>query len=247
MSYQACSARWSVAVVAAVACLAVEVAPVSAQEDDQEKQEFDDPVHVVQRKPVLKKQRFEFAPRFGTSLNDAIYRSFKVGANANYHITERLHIGGLFEWYDFGGALGGRTGAYEKSYDQTSTEADAPVLNWFGGLEGGFVPIYGKFTLFNSAILHYDIGASLGAGYANVESVNSTSDDGTFGATGSLMARLFLNDWMALDFELRDIFFPATLTTGGQQHDVLANVVTFSGGVSLYLPTSFEYSEAQGD
>jgi outer membrane beta-barrel protein len=228
-------------VAATVAVMLVDVSPAAAQ-DTEEKKEFDDTVHVVQRKPMLQKNRLEIAPRFGTSLNDPIYRSFKAGANLNFHISERAYIGGLFEWYNFGDALGGRTSAFEKSYDQTSTQADAPVLNWFGGLEGGFKPIYGKFALFNSAIMYYDLGASIGVGYADATSINRPSSSGTFGATASLSGRLFLNDWMAFDLELRDIFYPTKLSSGGQRQNVLANSVTFSGGVSLYLPTTFEYS-----
>lgn len=240
MSHLARYVCWSF-VAATVAVMLVEVSTAAAQETE-EKEEFDDTVHVVQRKPMLQKNRLEIAPRFGTSLNDPIYRSFKAGLNLNYHFSERAYLGGLFEWYNFGDALGGRTGTFEKAYDQTSTQADAPVLNWFAGLEGGFKPIYGKFALFNSAIMYYDLGASIGVGYADATSINLPTSEGTFGATASLSGRLFINDWMAFDLELRDIFYPAKLASGGQNQSTLANSVTVSGGVSLYLPTSFEYS-----
>ena len=77
-------------------CLFALPAPLFAQ---QVRKKFKDTIHIVQRKPVLQKGRFELAPRFGMTFNDALYRSFRVGSSANYHITERLFIGGLFDWY----------------------------------------------------------------------------------------------------------------------------------------------------
>lgn len=209
--------------------------------EEKEKEEFEDTIHVIQRKPVLEENRFELTPRFGMSVNDSVYRSFKVGTNANFHISERVYIGGLFEWFDFGTALGGPTKTFEKNFDQTSAAPDAPVVNWFGALEGGFKPIYGKFALFNFSILYYDIGATLGVGYVNAESLTLAAPQGTFGATGSIIARLFLNDWMAFDLELRDLLYPAKLSSGAETVNTIANIVTVSGGVSFYLPTSFEY------
>jgi len=240
-------ARWSVLAAFAVAYASVGIGPAVAQ-DEKTKGDFEDEIHVLQRKPVLENNRFELTPRFGTSVNDTIYRSFKVGANGNFHVSERVYIGLLFEWYDFGGALGGPTNTFQKSYDATSTTADAPVLNWFGGAEAGFKPIYGKFALFNIAILYYEIGASLGLGYADAESMALPRSGGTFGATGSLNMRLFLNDWLAFDLEFRDILFPTTVSAGGgNQEDILGNIATVSGGVSIYLPTTFEYGDEDSE
>ena len=73
----------------------------------QVRRKFKDKIHVVQKKPVLQKKRLEIAPRFGLSFNDPLYRSFKVGANLNYHIKERVFLGATVDWYNFGGALGG--------------------------------------------------------------------------------------------------------------------------------------------
>lgn len=240
-------ARWSVIAAVVLASMSVGVGPAAAQ-GEKEKGDFEDTIHVLQRKPILEKNRVELTPRFGTSINDSIHRSFKLGTNINYHVSERVYVGGLFEWYDFGSALGGPTSTFEKSYDQTSTTADAPVLNWYGGAEAGFKPIYGKFALFNLAILYYELGATLGVGYANAESITLPNASGTFGATGSVNMRLFLNDWMAFDFELRDILFPATVATGGgNQTNTIGNIATFSGGISLYLPTSSQKTDEESN
>jgi outer membrane beta-barrel protein len=211
--------------------------PAAAQET---RQEFDDTIHVVQRKPVLQKGRLDFVPRIGLTFNDTIYRTMKVGVNANYHISESLYVGGLFEWYDFGDALGGQTQTFESIQNETSTTADAPVVNWLGGLEIGYKPIVGKFALFNSGILFYDLGVTLGGAYVNSQSVAIQSASSGFGGTISMVGRVFLNDWMAINLEIRDVIFSADLAGAS---GTIANVASVAGGVSFYLPTSFQYSD----
>jgi hypothetical protein len=61
-----------------------------------------------------------------------------------------------------------------------------------------------------------------------------SGSSGGFGGTGSLVGRLFVNDWMAFDLELRDLIFPTTLN----DQSVVANLVTVSAGMSFYFPTS---------
>jgi len=235
--------RWSLSFVVAAASLLTFATSGFSQDDEEtkERQSFEDTVHVIQRKPLLEEGRFELTPRFGVSVNDSIYRSFKVGTNANYHITERLYVGGLFEWFDFGETLGGTTEAFERSFDQTSNFADAPVANWAGAVEAGYKPLYGKFALFNTSILYYDIGATLGAGIMNAGSIEN-EEESTFVGTASLVGRLFFNDWMAMNLELRDFLFEASLRGGNS----LANLVTVSAGISLYLPTSARTEASAG-
>lgn len=232
--------RWPLFLFVAGAMMWTGLPEASAQE---EREEFEDTIHIIQKKPVLVGGRFELTPQFGVTINDSVYRRFKTGANATYHITERIHVGGLFDWYDFGETLGGRTNVFDKTFKQTRTAADAPVVNWFGALEGGYTPIYGKFTLFNLAIIYYDISASLGVGAINSESLVQPEPSTGFAATGSLQSHLYISDWMALNVRVRDVLFPSTLTGPNGQSNQISNLVTVSAGVSLYFPTSFEYSE----
>lgn len=231
--------RWSVLTAVFVATSLFALSTAHAEDDEKERKHFEDTIHVIQKKPVLEKNRLEVTPRFGMSINDPIYRSFAVGSNANFHLSERFYIGGLFEWFDFGDAIGGTTKTFDRAVDETRTQADAPVLNWFGALEAGYTPIYGKFTLFNISILYYNIGATLGAGYLDAESL-TTASAGGFGATGSIVGRLFLNDWMAFDLEVRDHLFQANLQ-GGEETPI-SNIVTAAAGFSFYIPPTFEYS-----
>lgn len=222
------------------ACLLGMFNPTTASAEQQIRKKFKDTIHVVQPKPVLQKKRFELVPRLGLTINDSVQRRFKAGVNANFHIAEPIYIGGIFEWYDFGNALGGESDAYRQMRQETGTKADSPMLNWYGGLELGFVPLWGKFSLFNSSIVFYDIAVTAGGVYINAESLLLRSPQSTFGGTVSVVGRVFLNKWIALNTEVRDIVYLADLKGASGS---FANVVSVGFGFSFYLPTSFEYSE----
>lgn len=222
-----------------VAALVLAVAtPVMAE--DTAKEDFEDTIHVVQKKPVLQKSRFDLVPRFGMSVNDSMYRHFKVGVSGNYHFTESLYLGGLFDWYNFGDTLGGPTASFKASQNATGSASDAAVVNWSGGLELGYIPIVGKFAFAESFIVYYDMGVTLGGEYINSESIALPGATGGPGGTVSLVTRVFFNDWLALNLEVRDLIFSADLK--GQQ-GAITNLVTVAAGLSFYLPSSFEYSE----
>jgi len=201
---------------------------------------FDDKVHVVQPKPVLQKGRFELAPRFGGSINDDIYQSFRLGATANFHISESFYVGGLFDWYNFGDALGGPTNTFESLNTETGASTDTARINYTGGLEVGFVPFWGKFSFFNSALIFYDFAVSAGGLWVDAESIAVGSASGKPGGTIALTGRLFLNKWIALNLEVRDVIFLQDLINAS---DSFTNVVSVGAGFSFYLPTTFEYSE----
>lgn len=229
-----------VGLLSAVAIAAATMALTStaaAQEGDPE--DYGDTVHVVQPKPVLQKGRVNLTPRFGMTINDAIHRNFKAGVHADYYPTERFYVGALLEWYDFGGILGGDTQASRHAAGETGAQIDAPYLNWAAGAEVGFVPLFGKFSLFNRGIIYYNVALSAGGGWTDSSSLLTPGSQGGPAGTVGLTTRLFLNDWMALNIELRDVIYMGTVRGG----DALSHSATMGAGVSFYLPTTFEYSD----
>ncbi len=214
--------------------------PSTAYADQEIRKKFKDQIHVVQPKPVLQKKRFELVTRFGMTINDSIQRRFKLGVNANFHIAEPFYVGGIFEWYDFGNALGGEADSYTELRNQTGAKADSPVLNYYAGLELGFVPLWGKFSLFNSSIVFYDVAVTAGGLYIDAKSLLLRTPKNTFGGTVSITGRIFLNKWIALNTEIRDVIYLADLKGADSS---FANVVSFGLGFSFYLPTAFEYTE----
>lgn len=215
------------------------VSPVSA--DETTPGDYGDTVHVIQPKPVLQKGRLDVTPRVGMTINDPLYRNFKIAAHANFHISERLYLGALFQWYDFGDIIGGDTRTFREVNAETQAIADAPFLNWAGGAEVGFVPLFGKFALFNQGVIYYDISVTGGAVYADTSSISAPAiSDAGPGGTVSISGRFFMNDWMAFNAEVRDVIYSGNVSGVGS---VLSHSLTVGLGMSFYLPTSFEYSE----
>lgn len=214
---------------------------VWAQDDDRAQADYSDAIHVIQPKPVLQKKRFSLSPRLGMTVNDAVYRNFMVGANANYHLTERLYLGGIFQWFNFGDFLGGPTQAYRDVNSQTQALVDAPYLNWAAGAELGFVPLFGKFALFNRTVIFYDISLTAGATYADAATVGNPTSQSGVGGTASLSSRFFVNRWMALNLEVRDVVYFARVRNVADK--VMSHSVTLGLGMSFYFPLGFEYSD----
>lgn len=230
--------------IGVMALAALTLAPQEAQAQ-QVRKRFKDRIHVIQKKPVLQKKRFDLAPSFGMSINDSVYQSFKVGAQGTFHITERVGIYGAFDWYDFGGALGGPTAAYEDAFQRARVAADTPVVNWIGGLGITWAPIFGKFAIFNSGLVFYDVTFHVGGAAVNSESLQLPTPGLNFGGAIGITNHIFINRWLSLNFDVTDTIFLAPLK--GPADDVLSHLVTFSGGVGIYLPTDFKYEGAPED
>ncbi|MCA9563251.1 MAG: outer membrane beta-barrel domain-containing protein, partial [Myxococcales bacterium] len=148
-----------------------------------------------------------------------------------YHITEQYHIGGTFEWFDFG-EFGGTTNTFDEVIRDTSTIPEIAPIDFYAGLDFGWVPIHGKFSFFDAAIAYYDFYLTIGGG-----ALSSLSEIHPAGSI-SLGQRTFMTDWLALLIEVRDRMYVEPLPSG----DTFTNVLTVSVGFGFFLPPSFEYS-----
>lgn len=225
-------------------CMFASPVYAASKKKKQVRKKFKDKIHVIQRKPVLQKKRLELAPRFGTSFNDPLYKSFRVGLNANYHISERLFIGATVDWYDFGSALGGYTDVYERVTSQTNGAPDTPVPLWSAGAELGFAPIFGKFSMFNKRLGFYDVGVTAGAAYVTSESIRLRVPNSGVGGTVSVFNHIFINEWFSLNFEVRDTIYFANLK--GATEKSLSHAASVGAGIGMFFPRKFEYSTPEG-
>ena len=192
----------------------------------------DGTITVIQPKPVLRRQRVQLTPRVGSTLNDSLYRQWSVGASLSYNISERVFIGGLFEWFDFDEAIGGPTRRYETVIDDTRAVPEVAPLEWAAGLELGYVPLYGKLVLFNKAIGYFDLYASGGA--LAVDSQRGVHVGGHLGAGFNL----YFSRWLGLNTEFRDRMTVEEVPTRG---NVFTNTVTATVGLTVLLPFNFNY------
>lgn len=189
-------------------------------------------IAIIQPKPVLLQHRLEVVPRFGVAFADPLITQFHAGGSLYYHINERIHIGGTFEWYDFGGDFGGPTDTYNEVITVSSTVPELAPISYYGGLEVGWVPIHGKFSLFDSLIVYYDIYAIFGGG------VIATVDDPMPAGTLAIGQRTFITDWLAFLVELRDRAYVEPLPSG----NAFTNILTVSAGLSFFIPPAFDYA-----
>lgn len=214
-------------------------------------------IQVIQRKAFLKSGRFELAPSFGFSINDPLLRSYAVGGEANYFLSDSFSVG-----LDLNVFIPQFQDAY---YNVPLDERVLPAVNRYnfeGGIDFGYVPIYGKFAFLESGVLHWEGWISGGVGLTQTQIVprdpsepgwnnNNISPDVGVGV------RIFLNHWLTLrvgvkDYMMLDTFEPSDRTRGEPLSQVeseakqkytqfVQNVVAFFG-VSWYLPPYFEYT-----
>jgi outer membrane beta-barrel protein len=215
---------------------------------------------VVPRKAFLKGGRLELEPFTGITVNDNLIRHYVFGADLNYFLTDALWIG-----------LEGQYFIHQLTTDEELAGSEfnrAPTLNKYlygGALNLGYVPVYGKFALFNRSILSWEIWASAGVGATFTEVIprDPANDNLAFKNTDltanvGLGAQFFLLDWLTVNFALRDYIIPdkfeplpdgslanPAITTSAEakaqaQSELVQNLI-FSVGVGFYLPTKFQY------
>jgi outer membrane beta-barrel protein len=215
---------------------------------------------VVPRKAFLKGGRFEFQPFTGISVNDSLIRHYVLGLDLNYFLTDVFWVG--LEGQYFIHQLTNQEELVGSEYNR------APTLNQYlygGALNFGYVPIYGKFALFNRSILSWEIWASAGVGvtFTKVIPRDPANDALAFQNTDitpnvGIGSRFFLLNWLSVNFALRDYLVPdkfepigdgptgskGILTSAeakAQAQSELVQNVLFYVGVGIYLPTKFQY------
>jgi outer membrane beta-barrel protein len=212
-----------------------------------------DDIVVVPRKAFLKSGRLELAPFTGVSLNDVLIHHYTVGGDLNFYLTDVFSIG-----------LQGQYFIKERSERETLVGLQynrVPSLNKYkyaASFNFGYVPGYGKFTLFDKYIWHWDIFVAAGVGAIWTEIIPRVAEDQTFQSINiapdfGLGTRFFLSDWLTISFSFRDYTFndkfePTDRMRGEAIENVkarassqLVNNIMFFASVGFYLPTSFQY------
>ncbi len=198
----------------------------AAKEVERSRQEEIDLIRVIQRRPFLRRNRVEVAPFLGTNINDALASMFVAGGNLNYHLTEVMAVG-----VNGGYSLGSESDLFNSVIEDYELFPQVSKVQWWALLDFQYVPIYGKFALFNTWIIPWDTYALLGAGWTKTELAGHP--------TLSIGAgqRYFMNHWFTLDIELRDNIYNEDYPGNSQ----LVNNLIFTAGVSFFLPPDFEY------
>ena len=217
-------------------------------------------IYAVQRMYVLRTGRFELAPAYSQTFNDQYVSHPALAAGLNYWITNVLAVGANFLWYQ-----GLETDSDLNFTIRRSTRLAVPVTEYQLGahLNFTYVPIYGKFEMFNDSIFQWDAYLVGGVGVLRTRPVPvidpavRTFDFGWRVAfNAGIGLRVFVTRWLTVFGELRDYLYMEKLenlevalgknredeTTWIDSNSTLTNNVTVSLGFTMFFPFTFEYS-----
>lgn len=223
--------------------------------------EVSEEIYAVQQIYALRKKRVELAPSFGTTLNDPYVSHPTIGAGLNYWVTNVLAIGANLNWYQ----------GFESESDlnfhvrRSTRLAIRPTEYQLGAsLNFTYVPLYGKFAMFNRYIFQWDAYVLGGIGimrtrpvavvdpeyrsFPNFETKLSMVNPG-------LGFRVFVSKWLTVFAEVRDYIYleklenlKVGLGTDREKKSqwlddspTIVNNVLVSVGMSIFFPFSVEY------
>jgi outer membrane beta-barrel protein len=221
--------------------------------------EISEKIYAVQRMYVLRNGRFELAPSLATTFNDQYVSHPSLGAALNYWITNVLAVGVNVLWYQ-----GIETEQNLNFSVRRSTRLAVPITQYqLGGyLNFTYVPIYGKFEMFNDAIFQWDSYLIGGVGMLRTRpvavidpAVRNFNYDWRVAFNVGIGLRVFVTKWLSIFGEIRDYIYmeklenlqvdldnrvqPATWTDPNSK---LTNNVTVALGFSMFFPFTFDYS-----
>ncbi|HET8541821.1 MAG TPA: outer membrane beta-barrel domain-containing protein [Anaeromyxobacter sp.] len=214
-----------------------------------------DKVKAVQRKGFLKRGRFELAPVFAATVNDAFYEKFGFGVRAAYNLHDAFAIALRGQRYWKYNTDNVRAGKLAFQSQLLNADIQQQLM-----LDGVWSPIYGKAAVLAGSIVHFDLFLSAGLGYVWTATSDPPLEQGMdpivspplewpplFGDKKPAKlatdlgggVRFYPKEWLAFEIGLIATFYsdqPAPLLPATIQKVFAANV-----GVSFFFPTTFDY------
>jgi outer membrane beta-barrel protein len=225
----------------------------------QRETEVAEEIYAVQRMYVLRNGRFELAPSLAFTVNDPYVSHPALAVGLNYWVTNVLAVGASFLWYQ------GIESESDLNFSvRRSTRLAVPITEYQLGahLNFTYVPIYGKFTMFNEAIFQWDSYLVGGVGMMRTRpvavvdpAIRSFDFDWRVAFNAGIGIRVFVTKYFTIFGELRDYVYLEKLenlqvelgqarreeTTWIDQEATLTNNVTVHMGITLFFPFSFDY------
>lgn len=172
-------------------------------------------IYAVQQIYALRNHRLEINPSANFALNDPFVQHTGFGLTVNYWITNVLGVGltgvffqGLSVPSDVNLQVGRSTGLVVPINEYQA----AAALNF------SYVPLYGKFTVFNRFIFHWDLFLTAGVGIMRTRPIPAVDPEvRTFDWNtrimfdASLGFRVFVSRSVAITAELRNFIYPELL------------------------------------
>lgn len=227
--------------------------PAFAQtKKDKDEESIDETGPVVRRRLLYRSTRLEVAPMLGMTVADAFNRNLIGGANVNFHLTNEIGIGltAGFGLTQLSTSLRDNVEALPQLNDKLR-DIEYSYIKWLVGVEGSYVPTYGKFALLTDIIVNYDfhlIGgvAFVGEGALNAQTGEDVPDSSIAGGrvapTLGVGMRFYAGDMISINLDVRDYIFSRTLVNQSGAESELTNNVLVTFGVSFFLPGTLKVS-----
>lgn len=225
----------------------------------QRETEVAEEIYAVQRMYVLRNGRFELAPSLAFTVNDPYVSHPALAVGLNYWVTNVLAVGASFLWYQ------GIESESDLNFSvRRSTRLAVPITEYQLGahLNFTYVPIYGKFTMFNEAIFQWDSYLVGGVGMMRTRpvavidpAIRSFDFDWRVAFNAGIGIRVFVTKYFTIFGELRDYIYLEKLenlevelgdarneeSTWIEQEATLTNNVALHIGITLFFPFTFDY------
>ena len=215
-------------------------------------------IFAVQQIYALRINRVEVAPSVGFTLNDPFVSHPSIGIAVNYWWTNVLALGVNFNWYQ-----GLESESDLNFFVRRSTRLAVPITEYQLGanLNFTYVPLYGKFAMFNEYLFQWDAYLVGGVGIMRTRpvpvvdpDVRTYDFDFRVAFNVGLGIRVFATRYLAIFAELRDYAFLDRLEnldvsldnrfdedTWLDDSPTLTNNVTIQIGFTLFFPFEFDY------
>jgi outer membrane beta-barrel protein len=206
------------------------VAPFSAEDVA-----LGDRVKAVQRKGFLKRGRFEVAPIFAATVNDAFFQKLGGGLRLAYNLQDSFALAVRGAYYQPWRTDNVREGKLAFQSQLLTSQLYGQVM-----LDGVWSPVYGKAAFLGKSIVHFDLFLSAGFGLVWSATSLAPRSEGPHLATdigGGV--RFYPKEWLAFELGLLATLYPdqPILSVPGTIQSVfVANV-----GFSFFFPPSFDY------
>lgn len=194
-----------------------------------------DKVKAVQRKGFLKKGRFELTPFFAATVNDAFYQKFGGGLRLAYNLHDAFAVAVRSTKYTKLRTDNVREGKLAFQSQLLNSDIDQQVM-----LEGVWSPIYGKASVRQSSIVHFDLFLLAGFGAVWSSTSGPPLSQGPHVAAdfgGGL--RFYPKDWLAFELGMLATLYPDQPVA--QLPATTQRVFVMNVGVSIFWPLGFDY------
>lgn len=227
----------------------VEEKPRAIQPFSEKDVALGDKVKAVQRKGFMKRGRFEIAPVFAATVNDAFYEKFGGGLRLAYNIHDAFAVALRGNYYRPYRTDNVREGKIAFGSQLLSSQLDGQLM-----LDGIWSPVYGKAAFLGRSIIHFDVYLSAGFGLVWTASGGPPLEQGAFcmklpfasetqcpklAADVGGGVRFYPKEWLAFDVGLNATLYPDQ--PAAQLPATLQKVFVANVGFSFFLPTTFEY------